>query len=266
MNDVSITLVQLEVEYKNKQKNIALVSELLEAAASVGDITLLPELFSTGYIFNDAAEIHELSEDFNNSSTIDSLTQLAVKHQTLIVAGVAEKDSSQYYNSVVVVDASGLRHKYRKISQTKFDKQYFSRGSERLTFEHNGLKFGVAICFDIWFPEIMRAYRSVDVILHPANFGGHHSFAIGQARALEEGCHIVTCNRVGQDVVDAFTATYCGGSRTYSPKGDLMLQLNDHQSVETVSIQDLSLAPQYNGVDVLDEMQQITSLLNSQTD
>ncbi|MFA0683259.1 nitrilase-related carbon-nitrogen hydrolase, partial [Vibrio splendidus] len=107
-----------------------------------------------------------------------------------------------------------------------------------------------------------RAYQSVDVILHPANFGGHHSFAIAQARALEEGCHVVTCNRVGQDVVDAFTATYCGSSRTYSPKGDLMLQLNDKQSVETVSIQDLSIAPQYNGIDVEDEIQQITALLN----
>ncbi|PMG32940.1 carbon-nitrogen hydrolase [Vibrio splendidus] len=262
MNNVSITLIQLEVEYKNKPKNIALVSELLEAETTVGDITLLPELFTTGYIFNDAAEIHELSEDFNNSPTIDSLTLLAAKHQTLIVAGVAEKDQSQYYNSVVVVDASGLRHQYRKISQTKFDKEYFSRGSELLTFEHKGLKFGVAICFDIWFPEIMRAYQSVDVILHPANFGGHHSFAIAQARALEEGCHIVTCNRVGQDVVDAFTATYCGSSRTYSPKGELVLQLSEHQSVETIKVQDLTIAPQYNGVDVLDEMQQIASVLN----
>ncbi|PTO76997.1 carbon-nitrogen hydrolase family protein [Vibrio splendidus] len=262
MDSVSVTLVQLEVEYKNKQKNLSRVSELLEAETSVGDITLLPELFTTGYIFNDAEEIHELAEDFNDSTTIHSLTQMAAKHHTLIVAGIAEKDSGQYYNSVVVVDGSGLLHKYRKVSQTKFDKQYFSRGCELLTFEHKGLKFGVAICFDIWFPEIMRAYQSVDVILHPANFGGHHSFAIAQARALEEGCHVVTCNRVGQDVVDAFTATYCGSSRTYSPKGDLMLQLNDKQSVETVSIQDLSIAPQYNGIDVEDEIQQITALLN----
>ncbi|WP_215405417.1 carbon-nitrogen hydrolase family protein [Vibrio gigantis] len=262
MNDVNITLVQLEVEYKNKQKNLALVSDLLDAQASVGDITLLPELFSTGYIFNQASEVHELSENFANSQTIDSLSRLAAKHETLIVAGIAEEDQGQYYNSVAVIDGTGLRHKYRKVSQTKFDKQYFSRGDEHLMFEHKGLKFGVAICFDIWFPEIMRAYQSVDVILHPANFGGHHSFAIGQARALEEGCYIVTCNRVGQDVVDAFTATYCGGSRVYSPKGDLVLQCSDKQSVDTVSIQDLSLAPQYNGVDVLEEIEQITSALS----
>ncbi|CAK2484085.1 hypothetical protein VCRA2116O29_30072 [Vibrio crassostreae] len=39
LNDVSITLVQLEVEYKNKQKNLALVSDLLDAQAS--SVTLL---------------------------------------------------------------------------------------------------------------------------------------------------------------------------------------------------------------------------------
>ncbi|MEZ9700880.1 carbon-nitrogen hydrolase family protein, partial [Vibrio sp. 10N.286.45.F3] len=200
--------------------------------------------------------------DFNDSTTIDSLTQLAAKHHTLIVAGIAEEELGEYYNSVVVVDASGLRHKYRKVSQTKFDKAYFSRGRELLTFEHKGFKFGVAICFDIWFPEIMRKYQSVDVILHPANFGGHHSFAIAQTRALEEGCHILTCNRVGQDVVDAFTATYCGGSRVYSPKGELVAQLNEKQSVETVSIQDLSIAPQYNGIDVEEEILKITALLD----
>ncbi|NOI84057.1 carbon-nitrogen hydrolase family protein [Vibrio sp. 99K-1] len=262
MNNVSITLVQLEVEYKNKQQNLALVSELLDAQASVGDITLLPELFSTGYIFNQASEVHELSENFANSETIDSLSKLAEKHETLIVAGIAEEDQGEYYNGVAVIDGTGLRHKYRKVSQTKFDKQYFSRGSELLTFEYKGLRFGVAICFDIWFPEIMRAYHSVDVVLHPANFGGHHSFAIGRARALEEGCHIVTCNRVGQDAVDAFTATYCGGSRVYSPKGDLVLQCSDKQSVDTVTIQDLAIAPQYNGIELLDEMQKIASVLS----
>ncbi|MFA0482127.1 carbon-nitrogen hydrolase family protein, partial [Vibrio splendidus] len=138
MNNVSVTLVQLEVEYKNKQKNIESVSDLLEAESTVGDITLLPELFTTGYIFNDAEEIHELAEDFNDSTTIDSLAQMAAKYHTLIVAGIAEKDSGQYYNSVVVVDGSGLLHKYRKVSQTKFDKQYFSRGCELLTFELKG--------------------------------------------------------------------------------------------------------------------------------
>ena len=41
-----------------------------------------------------------------------------------------------------------------------------------------------------------------------------------------------------------------------------MLQLSEHQSVETINIQDLSIAPQYNGVDVLDEIQQIASVLS----
>ncbi|MGF1794295.1 carbon-nitrogen hydrolase family protein [Photobacterium profundum] len=261
MENTSFTIVQLNVEYKNKHNNINAVKNILAESAEIGDITLLPEMFSTGYIFDSAEEIHSLSEDFNNSVTINQLTQMAKTYETMFVAGIAEKDGSQYYNSVAVVDENGLRYKYRKISQNRIDKQYFSRGENILIFEHKGLKMGIAICFDIWFPELMRKYNDVDVILHPSNFGGHHSFAIAQARALESGQHILTCNRVGQDITKEFTATYCGESRVYNPKGEEVMRLNDTQSSQTIMISDLSLAPQYNGIKLPEEINEICRIL-----
>lgn len=262
MKSASFTIVQLKVDYKNKHKNIAAVDKILADSTDVGDITLLPEMFSTGYIFDSAEEIHNLSEDFSNSVTISHLTEMAKTYQTMFVAGIAEKEGDQYYNSVAVVDENGLRYKYRKISQNRIDKQYFSRGEDLLIFEHNGLKLGVVICFDIWFPELMRKYEGVDVILHPANFGGQQSFAIAQARALESGLHILTCNRVGEDITSEFTAHYCGGSRVYNPKGEEILRLDDTQSSETVVIEDLSIAPQYNGISLQDEINKIRNILN----
>ncbi|MGF1718572.1 carbon-nitrogen hydrolase family protein [Vibrio kyushuensis] len=260
--NMDITIIQLHVEYKNKHKNIESVSELLDKAQVVGDITLLPEMFSTGYIFNEPAEIHSLGEDFNDSETIQSLTSLAKKHETLIVAGLAEKEDGHYYNSVAVIDQNGLLHKYRKISKNQIDKRYFSRGETPLTFEYKGLKFGVAICFDIWFPEITRAYQDADIILHPANFDGQQSFSIAQARALESGCHIITCNRTGKDITDEIVAEYCGSSRAYTPKGEVLIQLEQGQSVQTFQIGDLSLAPQYNGINLTEEIESIGLVIN----
>jgi len=261
LNSVSFTIIQLKVEHKDKHKNIMAVDKILSESTEVGDITLLPEMFSTGYIFDSAEEIHSLSEDFSNSMTINSLIQMAKTYKTMFVAGIAEKEDNQYYNSVAVVDENGLQYKYRKISQNRIDKQYFSRGEDLLTFEFKGLKVGVAICFDIWFPELMRKYDEADVILHPANFGGQHSFAIAQARALENGQHILTCNRVGEDITNEFTANYCGGSRVYTPRGEEVVRLNDTESSQTVVIEDLSLAPQYNGISLKEEMEEISSLL-----
>ncbi|USD42838.1 carbon-nitrogen hydrolase family protein [Vibrio sp. SCSIO 43135] len=263
MEGVSVTLVQLCVEYKNKQRNLASLAQQLKQCDSVGDITLLPEMFSTGYIFDSPEEIQCLSEEFTYSPTIDALTELAQQYSTLFVAGVAEKDGDNYYNSVVVVDGTGLKHTYRKISQNRIDKRYFDRGSELLTFSHKGLNFGVAICFDIWFPEIMRGYQNADVILHPANFGGQQSFAIAHSRALENGQHILTCNRVGEDVTSEFTAHYCGSSRAYNAQGENTLTLGESAACETVVINDLSIAPQYNGISLNQEIDEIRSLLNS---
>ncbi|WP_419833827.1 carbon-nitrogen hydrolase family protein [Endozoicomonas atrinae] len=123
------------------------------------------------------------------------------------------------------------------------------------------MKLGVSVCFDIWFPELMRGYQEVDVILHPANFGGQQSFSIAQARALENGQHILTCNRVGKDITSEFTANYCGGSRVYNPRGEELLRLCETQSINTIAIEDLTLAPQYNGIDLQDEINEIRNIL-----
>jgi len=50
---VKITTVQMNVSYKNRSENIAIVRALLNGANSLGDVVLLPELFSTGYLFNE---------------------------------------------------------------------------------------------------------------------------------------------------------------------------------------------------------------------
>ncbi|PSW16118.1 carbon-nitrogen hydrolase family protein [Photobacterium rosenbergii] len=262
MKNTSFTIIQLNVAQKEKNKNIAAVNKILAESTAVGDITLLPELFSTGYLFDSAEEIHSLSEEFSRSHTINCLSEMARTYETMFVAGIAEKEGDEYYNTVAVVDQKGLRYKYRKISQNQFDKQYFSRGDSLLTFEHKGLKIGVAICFDIWFPEIMRKYKDVDVILHPANFGGQHSFAVAQARALESGQHVVTCNRVGEDITTAFTAKYCGGSRVYSPKGEMLFQLDGNEACKTLVLEDLSLAPQFSGICPQSEMDAISKVLS----
>ncbi|MCG9753099.1 carbon-nitrogen hydrolase family protein [Vibrio brasiliensis] len=261
MESTSFTIVQLKVEHSNKRKNIDEVDKILSATSDVGDITLLPELFATGYIFDSASDIHGLSEDYRDSVTIRGLTELSQIYQTTFVAGIAEKEHGEYYNSVAVVDTSGLRYKYRKISQTSIDKRYFSRGSDLLIFKHNGLKIGVVVCFDIWFPEIMRRLKGVDIILHLANFGGSQSFTLARARALENGQSILTCNRVGEDTTSEFTASYCGGSRVYNPKGEAIVTLGEQQASETVVIDDFSLAPQFTGINFEEELDAISKRL-----
>ncbi|OAN17990.1 carbon-nitrogen hydrolase [Photobacterium jeanii] len=261
---MNISIVQMDVVYKNKAENIAKLSNMLEAADKVGELVLLPELFSTGYIFNSPEEIHALCEDYTNSLTITALTQLASAHNTTIVAGVAEVEDNQYFNSIAVVDKHGLQHKYRKISQTNIDRQYFSRGDSLLTFKHHGLVFGVAVCFDLWFPEIIRPYAElgIDVLLHPANFGGPYSLHVSRSRAIENSMHVATCNRIGKDITKELSAEYCGSSQLCTPNGEYLVQFAQHEELVTVDILGSHIEnKKVIGVDLLSEIRAITQQL-----
>lgn len=259
---VKITTVQMNVSYKNRAENIATVKTLLDGADSLGDVVLLPELFSTGYLFNEAVEIHLLSESLDDSQTLRDLQTIAAQHDVLIVAGIAERAEDCFYNTLVLVDKNGLKDRYRKIAQTNIDKAYFSRGSDIVTFEHLGVKFGLAICFDLWFPEIIRQYteQGVDVLLHPANFGGEQSLHISRARAIENSMFVFTCNRIGSEKADAINGTYCGKSQAISPQGGPLMMCGTDTEVQTISIdiegqQDKKVI----GVNLLEEMTEITS-------
>ncbi|EPN8544905.1 carbon-nitrogen hydrolase family protein [Vibrio diabolicus] len=257
MKGINITIAQISVKKGQKKKNINAVARLLENAEFIGDIVLLPEAFNTGYIFDDASEVHQMCENYSHSETVEALQVIASRYQTTIVAGIPEEHDGEFYNSVAVIDGEGLQGTYRKISQNKIDKRYYSRGNKLLAFEVGGVKCGVVVCFDVWFPEITRAYEGVDVLLHPANFGGQQSFSICQARALEQGLAVVTANRVGVDSTEEFDAEYCGQSRIYNAQGVELANLGKAETVATISLTDFSIAPQFNGIDFLSEVEAI---------
>lgn len=261
---MKISIAQINVIHKNKAENLKQISKLLAEADTIGDIVLLPELFTTGYIFESPKEIHKLAERYDNSKTIKHLSQLSKKYNTVIVAGIAERDNDKYFNSVAVVNESGLHTQYRKISQTNIDKQYFSRGHQLITFTHKDVTFGIAICFDIWFPEIVRNYakQGVDILLHPANFGGKQSLLISRACAIQNSIYVVTCNRTGADITKTMTGDYCGASQICSPSGNCITLLGDETTLTTTEINiDHTQPKKIIGVTLNEEISHISNLL-----
>ncbi|KEI73103.1 carbon-nitrogen hydrolase family protein [Endozoicomonas elysicola] len=261
-----LTLVQMEVTYKKPQANLDTVESLLTSCQTPGHIVLLPELFTSGYLFKNATELHDLARETAGSKTIAKLQSLACQFDTLIVAGLPEKKGNQYFNTAVAVDKNGLKACYRKISQTNIDRQYFSRGNKPVVFEHMGIRFGIAICFDLWFPEIMREYvkMGVDVILHPANFGGQQSLHMARARAIENDVYIATCNRLGSESTETISGHYCGHSQICTPTGDYLLKLEHQEETATATLNIDSKNPKkVIGVNLIDEMNAITKILKT---
>lgn len=257
---MKINILQIDICRGDKSANLQHLCDLLKTSSDTDDIVILPELFTSGYLFDDPNDIQSLAESFDASQTLQVLQELAVKHDCLVVAGVPEQHQQQYFNSAVVVDKEGLQHSYRKIALSSVDRRYFSGGNRITVFEYAGIRFGLAICFDLWFPEIIRQYsdQDIDVLLHLANFGGEQSLHIARARAIENSLFVVTCNRVGAEKIQDIDGTYCGCSRVINPAGQILSSAGDCEEVMSVDLDiESGVKKTVIGVDLKEEIRAI---------
>ena len=257
---MKISILQTNVCRGETSANLKHLRNLLKNTPDIGEIVLLPELFTSGYLFDDPETIQNLAEPLEYSQTVNELQELAVENGCLMVAGMPERYQQQYFNSAVVVDEEGLQHSYRKIALSSVDRRYFNGGNQLTVFEYAGIRFGMAICFDLWFPEIIRQYsdQNIDVLLHLANFGGEQSLHIARARAIENSMFVVTCNRVGAEKTQDIDGTYCGCSRVISPTGQLIACAGGDEEVIFAELDvESGVSKKVIGVDLKEEIKAI---------
>ncbi|MCK5139625.1 MAG: acyltransferase, partial [Thermodesulfovibrionia bacterium] len=92
---------QFNPSFGKKEEN---VKKVLSAVKDIKvELLVLPEFFATGYQFVSADEVAELSEPVSGGYTTEFLLDLSRKKTSYIVAGIAEKDGSTFYNSAVLI-------------------------------------------------------------------------------------------------------------------------------------------------------------------
>jgi predicted amidohydrolase len=153
--------------------NRALAANAIELAARAGaELIVLPELCVTGYAFADEAEARELGESVHGR-TLAGWRELADRHRIVIVGGFCElDDDGRPRNSAAVVDPEGVRCVYRKTHLWDREQLIFQAGTEPPpVIETRAGRVGLAICYDAFFPEVMRtlALAGADVITVPMN-------------------------------------------------------------------------------------------------
>lgn len=143
-----------------------------EAARDGAQIVVLPELASSGYLFADRAELVSLAES-RDGPTITEWANLAASFDLTIVGGFPEAAGERVYNSAVVVDPSGVRGVYRKAHLWDSENAVFDRAEDLpLLVDTAHGRIGVMICYDVEFPEWVRAVAlaGADLLCAPVNW------------------------------------------------------------------------------------------------
>jgi predicted amidohydrolase len=234
-----VGVFQFAPEFGQVDANIARVEAAL--AEVEADLMVLPELFNSGYLFESKAEVRSLSEEIPQGNTTQRLMRLAAERNMVIVAGLPEYDSSQdkFFNSAVIVGPTGYIGKYRKTHLFYKEKVWFGPGDLGLTVFDiaPGLRIGVMICFDWFFPEAARslALQGAQIICHPTNLVLPYCQQAMLTRSLENSVITVTANRVGSEQRDNEDLRFTGGSQVVDVRGELKFRLDEQEEKVAVT-------------------------------
>jgi predicted amidohydrolase len=153
------------------------VDEAAEAILHLGhagaDLVVLPELASSGYVFESKDEARALAQPADGPA-LGAWVRAAQDAATVVVAGFAELgDDGNLYNSAAVLDGDGVIAVYRKTHLWDREKLVFTPGSVAPPVVDTRVgRIGVVICYDLEFPENARslALRGAELIAVPTNW------------------------------------------------------------------------------------------------
>ncbi|WP_370666784.1 carbon-nitrogen hydrolase family protein [Streptomyces sp. IBSBF 2507] len=186
-------------------ENLKVLDEAAGRAAAAGAALLVTsELFLTGYAIGD--DIGVLAEPADGDAA-DAVAEITGRHGLAIAYGYPERAGERVHNSVQLISADGTRLAgYRKTHLFGcFEHDHFTPGEQPVVqAELNGVTVGLMICYDVEFPENVRAHAlaGTDLLLvptaqmHPFQFVAE---SVVPVRAFENQMYVGYVNRVGHE-------------------------------------------------------------------
>ncbi|MFC8568712.1 carbon-nitrogen hydrolase family protein [Streptomyces sp. NPDC057245] len=186
-------------------ENLTFLDEAAGRAAAAGaGLLVTSELFLTGYAIGD--DVGVLAEPADGDAA-GAVAEIAGRHGLAVAYGYPERDGERVFNSVQLISAEGTRLAgYRKTHLFGcFERDHFTPGEQPVVqAELNGLTVGLMICYDVEFPENVRAHAlaGTDLLLvptaqmHPFQFVAE---SVVPVRAFESQMYVAYVNRVGRE-------------------------------------------------------------------
>ena len=158
------------------------------------------------------------------NQTEEGFCELARRHNIWLLPGsMFERVDDRIYNTASVIDPSGnVVGRYRKMFPFYPYEEGVEGGVEFMVFDVPEIgRFGVSICYDMWFPETARtlAAMGAEVILHPtltSSIDRDVELAMVRATAAQQQCFFFDVNGLGDGGI--------GRSIVAGPHGDVLHQ------------------------------------------
>jgi omega-amidase len=236
MQDLRITLIQTDLFWEDRERNLARFKTILEQTGPT-DLILLPETFNTGYSINPAK-----CAESPDGPSMRFLRDQAAEKGAAIMASLLILDRGNCFNRLVCMHPDGKQETYDKRHLFRLSEEYriFSAGQRQLIVNIKGWKIATIICYDLRFPLWCRntwnedAY-GYDLLVCLANWPASRSHVwntLLAARAMENQSYVAGVNRIGED---GYGTGHAGGTVAVDPKGVEIFRAGEaEERIETV--------------------------------
>lgn len=219
---LNIAVCQCGVVWEAPQENLArlqaFIGGYLEQCGDNDrpDLIVLPEFFATGFTSNTRLAEAE------DGPALRWMQALAAFSGAAVTGSVPTAAGGKVLNRMYFAAPDGRTEFYdkRHLFRMSGENEVFAPGSTRKTVEYLGWRIGLNVCYDLRFPVWSRRTPSndYDLLLNVASWPSSRMAAasiLAHARAVENQCWFVFCNRVGESPENS----YCGGSLIVDYKG-----------------------------------------------
>ncbi|MFF2410832.1 carbon-nitrogen hydrolase family protein [Streptomyces sp. NPDC058092] len=196
-------------------ENIKVLDGAAQRAADAGARLLVcPELFLTGYAIG--ADVPRLAEPADGPSA-RAVAEIAARSGLAVLYGYPERAGEDIFNAAQLIGPDGAAlANYRKTHLFGcFEQEWFTPGEQPVVqAELDGVRIGIMICYDVEFPENVRAHALAGTglllvptaVMHPFQFVAE---SVVPVRAFESQLYVAYVNRTGPEGEFEFAGLSC---------------------------------------------------------
>jgi omega-amidase len=240
---VKIALIQLKTGSSKKANLAKARTKVLEAASQGAKIIVLPEIFNSPYSTSSFPQYAEPIE--SSQESYKALEAMAKESQSYLIGGsIPERSGDKLYNTNLSFSPDGkLIGKFRKVhlfdidipGKIKFrESDVLSAGEEISILDTSYGKIGIAICYDVRFPELamIAARKGAFMMVYPGAFntttGPLHWSLLARARAIDNEIYVAMCSPA-RDM--DFTYHAWGHSMLVDPMGEVVEEADETEQI-----------------------------------
>lgn len=251
-----VATIQMSAEPTTMADRMGRIAEHVEVAASEGaELAVFPEGSLTGYrlsrtVFRDAEPVM--------GPSVERLVELSRANSIVIVAGIVERDASDYYSTLVVVGPRGLIGRYRKMHVSPGEAAFWAAGRETEVIATPVGRIGLGICADMMFRSPWTRYvERVDLVVvaaawpdfrdvRPPLLGqtfarGHFECSRRQPELLQRALGVpviysAACGHAGEILGMRRALRFAGGSRIIDVSGTTLAMIDKGEGVVVADV------------------------------